>query len=168
MTARKTLVTQSRARLATLLLTGIAATASLPAHAGGDVVVGTLFGAGAGALVGQALGGNQGAVVGGVIGAVAGNAIASSDHRPVHYGGYPQGGHAAYGATVHYRQPGWTTYHAPAPQVVWAPPPPVHYAPAPVYVAPRPIYYPPPAVVYSPAPHHYYRGHHHHKRHHWD
>ena len=40
------------------------------AHAhGGQIAVGTLFGAGAGAVVGQAFGGQQGAVVGSVVGA---------------------------------------------------------------------------------------------------
>lgn len=158
----------SRAAAAVLAICGLSF--SLPAAAGGDVVAGTLFGAGAGALVGQAFGGRQGAVVGGVIGAVAGNALASHDRHHRYHGHnhgvtvYPQA--AVY--PVHPPHVGWSApvYPVgPAPAYVHVGP---SYLPPPaVYVAPRPIYYPPPAVVYQPVrPRHWDHHHHHRARHH--
>lgn len=153
---------------------------SLPAAAGGDVVVGTLFGAGVGALVGQAFGGQQGAVVGGVIGAVAGNALASSDRHQHGYQSrhgvavqYPYApGYPAAGYPVYPAHSGWSAQTYPvgpgAAYVTVAP----AYPPAPpVYVAPRPIYYPPATLVYPQAePRHW--GHHrswrHHGHRHWN
>ncbi len=73
--------------LAAIGLAGSLVTAQVAHAHGGQVVAGTLFGAGAGALLGQAIAGNQGAVVGGAIGAVAGTAIASNQGRV--YTSYP-------------------------------------------------------------------------------
>jgi len=163
----------SRAAAAVLAVAGLCV--SLPAAAGGgDIVAGTLFGAGAGALVGQAFGGQQGAVVGGVIGAVAGNALASSDRHHRHYGYnhgvavYPQApGYPVHPPHVGWSQPSYPVGPAPAyVQVVPSYPP-----PPPVYVAPRPIYYPAPAVVYQPVRPRHWDHHHrarHHGSHHWD
>jgi hypothetical protein len=73
--------------LAAIGLAGSLVTVQVAQAHGGQVVAGTLFGAGAGAVLGQAIAGNQGAVLGGAIGAVAGTAIAANQGRV--YTSYP-------------------------------------------------------------------------------
>ena len=150
--------------LAAISLAGSLVTVQVAQAHGGEVVAGTLFGAGAGALLGQAIAGNQGAVVGGAIGAVAGTAIAANQGRV--YTSYPYP--AAPAVTYYPNAPvynGDPVVYGNAQVYYTPPPPPVVYAPRPVYAAP---YYPP-APVYAPArvyysPPAYYGGHHH--RHH--
>jgi hypothetical protein len=158
----------TRSRFFALFALSTLAVGAAPVQAhDGQIVAGTLFGAGAGAVLGAAFGGQQGAVVGGVIGAAVGG-TAAAHARPYYGYGYrapvavypvvPQPAYPAYPAAYPSYPQAYPVYPAavvnPDPVVYGAPvyPQPVYYAPRVVYPAHRVVAPPPPPPVYD------YRG----------